>query len=552
VTAPARCALYLRVSTDAQVEKYGLPSQRRELHALVARRGYRLVGEFPDDGVSGATLERPQLTKLRDLVRAGGVDVVLAHAPDRIARELVHLLLVTDEVRRAGAKIEYVTHAPEDTAEGQFREQVLGAVAQLERAKIVERTTRGRIEKARRGLVPTGPVPYGYQRDASALGGLAIDATRAAIVRRIFSWLLEGTSVHGIVRRLRTQGIPSPRGAGWGTASVRRMLTTETYTGTIYYNRRTRPGVLRDRADWIAIRIPPLIARPTWDRAQAALRRNAQVLVGRPSPRVYLLKGLCRCRSGHAMVGQASHGRALYRCRARYRIDGTARCEAPSIGAVRLERAVWDAITATLRDPDVLRSTAKASRLGIDARQVDARQQAAELQRTLAELAQKRVRLLDLYLSHALDKPTFVARDGRLTAEEQQLRVDLARSEAIVATVTAEASRQAAVLKYCQLAARGLNRLDPAGRQALVRKLIDRIDVGPDRLEIRAALPVAPNAPLTPRCLLGQASRCTMAARSPRPTPSTPSSWARCRAMPPAGRSSPPRRFRAVSRSASP
>jgi site-specific DNA recombinase len=431
---PLRAALYLRVSTEKQTEKYGLTSQRRELRTLVERRGYRIVGEFVDEGFSGATLERPRLTELRELVRGRGVDVVLAHAADRIARELVHLLLITDEVRRAGARLEYATHKPEDTAEGEFREQILGAVAQLERAKIKERTIRGRTEKARRGLVPSGPVPFGYRRDPQGPGGYAIDEASAAIVRQIHGWYVEDTSVHAIVRRLRMQGVPSPRGVSWGTASVRRILTSECYTGAVYYNRRSysgnRKGELRDRSDWINIAVPRLIAQPTWERAQAALRRHARVLVGRPTTRFYVLKGLCRCRCGHAMVGQASHGRALYRCRARYRIDGRARCDAPSISAKRLETAVWVAIKTTLQNPEVLHSTAKASRLGIDARQVDARHQATELQRRLAQIGQARERLLDLYLHHALEKSVFLARDSGLTAEERQLRADLAEREA--------------------------------------------------------------------------------------------------------------------------
>src|SRR5262245_875487 len=115
MTTPDRCALYGRVSLE-EGEKYGLSSQMSELRALAARRGYTIIGEFCDDGWSGAILERPQLTALRALVRGHEVDVVLAHTTDRISRELVHLLLVTDEVRRLGARLEYVTHTPDDTA----------------------------------------------------------------------------------------------------------------------------------------------------------------------------------------------------------------------------------------------------------------------------------------------------------------------------------------------------------------------------------------------------------------------------------------------------
>src|SRR5262249_42296458 len=239
MSPPLRAALYARVSTELQTEKFGLPSQLHDLHALTTRLGYSVIGEFVDDGYSGATLDRPQLTVLRDLVGAHGVDVVLAHSSDRLSRELGHLLLIIDEVRRSGARIEYVSHTPDESPEGDLREHMVGAMAQFERAKIKERTSRGRREKARRGIVPAGPDPYGYRRDASGLGGVVVDEQAADVVQRIFAWCLEGTSVRQIVRRLSTQGLPAPRGAGWGAASVRRILTSEAYVGRMYYNRRS-------------------------------------------------------------------------------------------------------------------------------------------------------------------------------------------------------------------------------------------------------------------------------------------------------------------------
>src|SRR5262249_11871411 len=98
----------------------------------------------------------------------------------RLSRELTHLLILQDELRKHGVKLEYVSHAPDDTPEGQLREQVLGVVAQYERAKIRERTARGRREKAREGKVPGGRTPLGYRREN---GFVAIEEKDASIVR---------------------------------------------------------------------------------------------------------------------------------------------------------------------------------------------------------------------------------------------------------------------------------------------------------------------------------------------------------------------------------
>ena len=176
---PLRCALYARVSTDEQAERYGLSSQLTELRALADRRGYAVVGEFIDDGWSGATLDRPRLTALRTLVRARGTDVILAHASDRLARDLGDLLVLRVEIRQAAARIEYVSHSPDETPEGELREQMLGAIAQYERAKIRERTSRGRREQARQGRRPGGRAPFGYLLDPQAPSRLTIDEREA-------------------------------------------------------------------------------------------------------------------------------------------------------------------------------------------------------------------------------------------------------------------------------------------------------------------------------------------------------------------------------------
>src|SRR5205823_6416692 len=116
---PMNCVTYSRVSTDDQAERgYSLPSQAREMRDHAKRKGYTIVDELSDEGVSGATLDRPSLTRLRDGARAGRWGVVLVHAPDRLSRNLVHQLLLLDEFKEAGTRVEFVTTPAEDTAEG--------------------------------------------------------------------------------------------------------------------------------------------------------------------------------------------------------------------------------------------------------------------------------------------------------------------------------------------------------------------------------------------------------------------------------------------------
>jgi site-specific DNA recombinase len=89
MTTEPRAALYGRVSTEDQAERFGLASQVSELQALARQRGYTIPagGEFIDDGASGADLDRPALTRLREAIRRRLFDVVLIHDPDSVGAE---------------------------------------------------------------------------------------------------------------------------------------------------------------------------------------------------------------------------------------------------------------------------------------------------------------------------------------------------------------------------------------------------------------------------------------------------------------------------------
>jgi hypothetical protein len=95
---PKRAILYVRVSTDDQARSgYSLAQQLEALRGYAARGGYEVLEEIEDKGYSGANLARPGLDRVRDLVAAGGADVVLAQDCDRLARKVVHNGLLEEE-----------------------------------------------------------------------------------------------------------------------------------------------------------------------------------------------------------------------------------------------------------------------------------------------------------------------------------------------------------------------------------------------------------------------------------------------------------------------
>jgi site-specific DNA recombinase len=101
-----RAILYARVSTDEQAKSdYSLAQQLEALREYAAREGYEVLEEVSDPGESGAYLERPGLDRVRDLVSAGGVSVVLAQDRDRFAREPAYHYLLKREFEEHGTNI---------------------------------------------------------------------------------------------------------------------------------------------------------------------------------------------------------------------------------------------------------------------------------------------------------------------------------------------------------------------------------------------------------------------------------------------------------------
>src|SRR5215470_9476616 len=148
-----RAAIYARVSSERQAQEDTIASQVQALRARVAEEGLTLDEElcFLDDGYSGTTLVRPALERLRDLEAAGALDRLYVHSPDRLARKYAYQVLLVDELHRCGVELIFLNRALGQTPEDDLLLQVQGMVAEYERAKILERSRRGKRYAANRG-----------------------------------------------------------------------------------------------------------------------------------------------------------------------------------------------------------------------------------------------------------------------------------------------------------------------------------------------------------------------------------------------------------------
>jgi site-specific DNA recombinase len=368
-------AIYSRVSLEEQTNNFSLPSQQRECERLAASKGFATSKTltFVDPGFSGAELDRPALSRLREAVRDGLAQAVVCHDPDRLSRKLAHLLLLTEEFEKAGVPLLFVNGAVDGTPEGKMFLSLRGAFAEFERLKLAERISRGRRQKAIEGYFVGGRAPFGYRyegRKQGKRGELVVDPEQANIVRRIFAEAAQGRTLLAIARRLDEDEVPTVTGAKWSKDVVGGILRNSAYHGQAHYNRSTgcepttRRKVAeagrskktskrrRPESEWIKVNVPVIVDRALFDRARAAIEQTAKRNVGRPSARVNLLRGMIKCAvCGFSCVSFLSHSKARYRCNNFDRLTAKRRCRARSVSVAWVEEAVWAEVERMLSNP---------------------------------------------------------------------------------------------------------------------------------------------------------------------------------------------------------
>jgi site-specific DNA recombinase len=486
-------ALYARVSTD--IQEAGLASQLATARRH-AKEKYPMepTVEFLDDGYTGANLERPRLEELRAQVRAGRIRVVLAYDPDRLSRNVVDLLVLVNELEKGGATIDFVNGGFDQTPTGRLLLQMRGVIAEYERTQIRARTQRGRMEAARNGRIAGGRRTFGYDQEKGK-GVLTVNESEASTVRRIFSMVLEGRSMRGIVEQLNKEGVLPQRGNLWQKSSLARVLGNETYTGHAAYNRRRRDKdgriVFRPESEWIPLTVPAIVDRETFDQVQIQLQRNSSLLSGYRK-RFYLLTGLVRCACGFRICGCASHAQRFYRCTGRDPLQGK-RCKGRWLRADLIEETIKAAVR------EILRGGVLQQKVAEHAPKIQAVDYASEIAKSDKEIAhwqrtEERAARFMVAPDHPEREALFQkelarATELRLAAEERKTALERARD--------ADAQMKAGaagVREMSKRALRGLSRLKPKQWQHVLRLLLDEVTVTGNTLELRGILPADPAA----------------------------------------------------------
>jgi site-specific DNA recombinase len=529
---PVRAAIYARVSSDQQAERHTIDSQVQDLLARAAADG-REVGEafrFLDDGHSGASLVRPALERLRDLVALAAVDLVYVHAPDRLARSYAHQAVLVEEFARAGTEVVFLNRPIGQSPEDNLLLQLQGMFAEYERARMLERSRRGKRHLARAGVVSVlSRAPYGYRyvgRDAGeGPARFEVVEDKAEMVRQIFGWVgRERVTLAAVCRRLFAAGVPSPAGnARWSRSMVWTLLSNPAYAGQAIFGKNAsvpwrpplRPArgraavpkrpfrqILAPPEQRIRIPVPAIVEAGLFESAQEQLaenrRRNRQRLAGVR----YLLQGLLVChKCGYAFCGrwqpryprEAGRGYHYYRCcgTESNRFDGQRRCDARVVAVAPLDAAVWAEVCRVLRDPA---RVLLEHRRRVEAARAGPRRLAGEaVDRRLANLRRGIGRLIDGYAEGLIEKAELEPRLAALRRRLAELE-----TEAAALRDAAEETRSLQLVigkleTFAGIIGERLEAADWDTKRDIIRTLVRRIEIDGDHVRVVFRIDPGPN-----------------------------------------------------------
>src|SRR5262249_13285260 len=365
------------------------------------------------------------------------------------------------ELQRHGIEMVFLNRDIGQSPEDHLLLQMQGMMAEYGRAKIMERSRRGKRHAAQAGLMSVlSAAPYGYRYVGKYEGGgqarYEIDEAQADVVRQIFTWVgLERCSIGEVCRRLQQRGISSPRGkAYWDRTSVWGLLKNTAYIGKAQFG-KTRVGPMRPRLraqrgralqprqahsiydtpaeERVSMAVPAIVDEALFTAVAEQLAENRGRQRQQKRGAKYLLQGLVVCgQCGYAYYGKplsrsARKGRprdyAYYRCVGTdaYRFGGTPVCRNKQCRTDLLDRAVWDDVCALLAEPQRVRAEYERRLRGQNKKNSRPLEQLAKM---IGKVRSGMARLIDAYQDGHLEKADYESRITPLKKRLQKLQTE--------------------------------------------------------------------------------------------------------------------------------
>lgn len=499
-------AIYCRVSTDNQeAEGTSLQTQAEGCLKYCQGKSYDVRYRF-SEACSGLSLQRQGLDKLRELVRAEAIDIVVVYSLDRLSRNATHGVILRDELDKHHVLLESVTEDIDRTPLGEAITYLRGTFSQIEAEVIRERTMRGKKAKAEQGRVPCGGYArlygYDYVKASEKNGGRrVVNGNEAKWVRQMFDWLVnDGLSCLAIATKLNSLHIPSKHNNCWSRGVVHKILSNPAYTGVTIYNQGESielPNIT-----------PQIIDKAMFEAAQRQLRKNFEK-AKRNTRRQYLLHGHIRCRQcgkpyrTHITIQHRKYNTYEYR---RYACSCAAgisssfsvdRCHNKGWSADKIESLVWTQIEHILSNPGLIITELEKQRQ--DSNEVSVLEtELRQVARQLKELDRDQAQLLQWAL-RGFPEDQVLAENKKLNTGRESLKLQRVELERKI-----KASQEAAISvpkleHFVRLMREKLSMLDFETKRMAIEMLDIKVWIDGHNVEVTGVIPVSDYVIATPQ-----------------------------------------------------
>ena len=482
-----RAAVYIRYSSENQRDGYSVEYQEDECRKFLSAEGFDVLKVYVDEAQSGRSAEkRTAFFELLSDVRAGLYDAVAVYKFSRFARNLLEATLYRQQIEKHGARLLSAMERIDDaTPEGRMMRNIILSMDEYYSENLSTFVMSSMYTAAKKGRYLGGEPPYGYKAEG---GGFAVREEEAANVRRAFALRASGMLPADILRAFRSDGIRGRGGKPFTQQLLNKLFRAEKYVG-VYECRIKGYDPVRIEGG-----MPAVVDRETWDAVQAAVSTNASKTrppKGRTRRNTYPLTGKAFCAScGEPFTGNSKgNGLSYYTCRGQSKLSA---CSNGSVKKDELESYVFGRIGELILREDLLEDIAAETeaRLGEGSEAASASGvRLSGLSDRKHALERQLGSLVDLLLEGTIPKDV-------LESRVRPLREELETVEGEIAAVSFGASRavtREGVLSFLRSMAGNLGSADPAVRKALAAAFVDRIEIGPERVEVRLTVNPPPS-----------------------------------------------------------
>lgn len=361
---------YIRVSTERQVEGYSIEGQITQIEQYCQFNGYELVDIYADRGISGKSMNRPELQRMLNDAKNGKLDCVMVYKTNRLARNTSDLLTIVEELHRQNVEFFSLSERMEvKNSTGKLMLQILASFSEFERNTTLENIYTGQYQRALEGYYQ-GNLPLGYNNIPDNKKELMINQHEANIVKYIFESYAKGHGYRKIANALNHKGYVTKKDNPFSISAVTYILSNPFYIGKIQFakykdwNDKRRKG-LNDNPVIAEGKHTAIISQDLWDKVQARKKQVSQ------KPQVHgkgtnLLTGILHCPNPQCNAPMAASNttntlkdgtkkRIRYYSCSNFRNKGSKVCSANSVRADVIEKYVMDQILEIVKSDKVLK-----------------------------------------------------------------------------------------------------------------------------------------------------------------------------------------------------